>query len=156
MGSSAPLKNAEELVAVLVVAVQDYQKKHSIPENEGVIFENVSDNIADFGGAKKSGAPEPQEMSERKQSAKTILQSAHPISMAASSGTTHIPVFSCQPVCFQETTQRCAFFPPHCTGTNLLAPTASCRPPRSSLVPLSARAGPRFVLSLPAPGHASP
>jgi hypothetical protein len=73
MGSSAPLKNAEELVAVVMQAVQAYQQKHSIPENEGVIFENVSDNIADFGGAKKSGAPKTQEMDDRKKSAKTIL-----------------------------------------------------------------------------------
>ena len=44
---------ADAFLGKLKVAVTDYQNKHNIAEGHRVIFESVSDNIADFGGSKK-------------------------------------------------------------------------------------------------------
>ena len=63
-GSSAPIKNGEAFCATLKDAVEAYQQKHSIPSNEACIFENVEDNVVDFGGSKKAGVTK-QEMQGR-------------------------------------------------------------------------------------------
>ena len=74
--SSAPLKNSEHFISQLQYAVNVYQAKHQIPENERAIFENVEDNLVDFGSSKKAGAPSGEEMQRterRRESAKQVV-----------------------------------------------------------------------------------
>jgi hypothetical protein len=69
------LKNSEAFLAKYKAAIEAYKAKSGIVENEMLIFEVVSDNVADFGGSKKVGvgggaphapdAPEVFEMIER-------------------------------------------------------------------------------------------
>ena len=53
------LKNGDEFLVKYKEAVAGWKAKSGIAENEMVIFESVSDNIADFGASKGLGADKP-------------------------------------------------------------------------------------------------
>ena len=51
------LKNSETFLSAMKQAVNAYQEKHNIPVEQRAIFEDVNDNVFDFGKAKGINAP---------------------------------------------------------------------------------------------------